>query len=101
MVALLFASGILALSTTQNVFFLLFSLLLGSSLISSFVNRLMLAGLVVKLELPEHPVAGEEAECRLIAEHRAADPDSGGHGGVVCLDLSQPAALADTVGAGQ
>ena len=70
MVALLLASGILALTTTQNVFFLLFSLLLGSSLISSFVNRLTLAGLVVKLELPEHPVAGEEAECRVMVENR-------------------------------
>ena len=70
MVALLFASGILALATTQSVFFLLFSLLLGSSLISSFVNRLMLAGLVVKLELPEHTVAGEEAECLLIVENK-------------------------------
>ena len=70
MVALLLASGILALTTTQNVFFLLFSLLFGSSLISSFVNRLMLAGLVVKLELPEHPVAGEEAECRLVVENK-------------------------------
>lgn len=70
MVALLLASGILALTTTQNVFFLLFSLLFGSSLISSFVNRLMLAGLVVKLELSEHPVAGENAECRLVVENK-------------------------------
>ena len=70
MLALLFASGMLALMTTQNVFFLLFSLLLGSSLISSFVNRLMLAGLVVKLEAPEHVVAGEEAACRVIVENK-------------------------------
>lgn len=70
MVALLLASGILALTTTQNVFFLLFSLLFGSSLISSFVNRLILAGLVVKLEVPEHAVAGEVASCRLIVENK-------------------------------
>lgn len=70
MVALLLASGILALTTTQNVFFLLFSLLFGSSLISSFVNRLMLAGLVVRLEVAEHAVAGEAADCLLIVENK-------------------------------
>lgn len=69
MVALLLASGILSFATSQNVFFLLFSLLLASILISSFVNRLMLAGLEVQLELPLHPVAGEALPCVLTVEN--------------------------------
>jgi uncharacterized protein (DUF58 family) len=69
MVVLLLTSGILAFSTTQNVFFLLFSLLLASILISSFVNRLMLAGLELRLDLPEHPIAGEPLPCRLIVDN--------------------------------
>ena len=68
-VALLLASGILAFATSQNVFFLLFSLLLASILISSFVNRLMLAGLGVHLELPLHPLAGEALPCVLTVEN--------------------------------
>lgn len=63
--ALLFASGILAFTTLQNVFFLLFSLLLGSILISSFVNRLMLAGLELRLDLPSHAMAGESVSATL------------------------------------
>lgn len=70
MLALLFASGILAFTTAQNVFFLLFSLLVTAILISSFVNRLMLAGLEVKLEVPEHAMAGEGVNCRLVIENR-------------------------------
>jgi len=66
---LLFTSGVLAFTTTQNVFFLLFSLLLASILISSFVNRLMLAGLEVRLDLPQHAMAGEPAACSLIIEN--------------------------------
>ncbi len=65
MVALLVASGTLALATAQNVFFLLFSLLLASILISSFVNRLMLAGLGLRFEVPAHPMAGEALPCIL------------------------------------
>lgn len=59
MLVLFFASGVLAFATGQNVFFLLFSLLLASILISSFINRLMLAGLEIKADLPEHACAGE------------------------------------------
>ena len=69
-VTLLLASGILSFSTSQNVFFLLFSLLLASILISSFVNRLMLAGLEVRLDLPLHPLAGEALPCVLTVENQ-------------------------------
>ncbi|WP_031499150.1 DUF58 domain-containing protein [Bryobacter aggregatus] len=70
MVALLLASGVLSFTTSQNVFFLLFSLLLASILISSFVNRLMLAGLEVRLDLPPHPLAKEPLACQLTLENR-------------------------------
>jgi uncharacterized protein (DUF58 family) len=63
--ALLLASGMLAFTTSQNAFFLLFSLLLASILISSFINRLMLAGLSVEAELPPHSMAGREVDVRL------------------------------------
>ncbi len=69
MVALLVASGTLAFATAQNVFFLLFSLLLASILISSFVNRLMLAGLGLRFALPAHPMAGEQLPCVLTIEN--------------------------------
>jgi len=70
MVALLLASGILAISTVQNVFFLLFSLLMASILISSFVNRLMLAGLEIRLRVPEHAMAREPIACQLEIENK-------------------------------
>lgn len=70
MLTLLFTCGILAFTTSQNVFFLLFSLLLASILISSFVNRLMLAGLEVRLELPLHAMAGEPIACSFHVENR-------------------------------
>jgi len=69
MLGLLFTSGILAFTTTQNVFFLLFSLLMTSILISSFVNRLMLAGLEIRLELPPHAMAGDPVACTLGIEN--------------------------------
>jgi uncharacterized protein (DUF58 family) len=69
MLALLFTSGILAFTTTQNVFFLLFSLLMTSILISSFINRLMLAGLQIRLDLPEHAMAGDPVACVLEIEN--------------------------------
>lgn len=65
MLALLFTSGLLAFTTTQNVFFLLFSLLISCVLVSSFINRLMLAGLELRLDLPPHAVAGELVPCAL------------------------------------
>lgn len=64
--ALLFASGMLAFTTSQNAFFLLFSLLLASILISSFINRLMLAGLTAEMELPPHSMANRELDVKLI-----------------------------------
>lgn len=70
MLSLLFACGILAFATGQNVFFLLLSLLLSSILISSFVNRLMLAGLDLRLDLPEHVMAGEPAAATLLVENQ-------------------------------
>lgn len=70
MLALLFTSGLLAFTTTQNVFFLLFSLLIASILISSFVNRLMLAGLELRLELPSHAMAGEAVPCTLVVNNQ-------------------------------
>ncbi len=66
MLALLLASGMLAFTTSQNAFFLLFSLLLASILISSFINRLMLAGLTAEIEVPPHSMAGRELEVKLI-----------------------------------
>lgn len=69
MLGLLFTSGILAFTTTQNVFFLLFSLLMTSILISSFVNRLMLAGLKIRLELPPHAMAGDPVACTLVIDN--------------------------------
>lgn len=70
LVVLLLVSGLLAFATSQNVFFLLFSLLMSSILISSFVNRLMLAGLDMKLELPEHSMAGETVSATLVIENQ-------------------------------
>ena len=70
MLSLLFACGVLAFATGQNVFFLLLSLLLSSILISSFVNRLMLAGLELRLELPEHVMAGEPVAATLLVENQ-------------------------------
>lgn len=64
--ALLLASGMLAFTTSQNAFFLLFSLLLASILISSFINRLMLAGLTAEIELPPHAMAHRELDLKLI-----------------------------------
>jgi uncharacterized protein (DUF58 family) len=69
MAGLLATSGILAVVTGQNVFFLLASLLLTAILVSGFVNRLMLAGLEVKLELPEHVMAGEPVACQLVVQN--------------------------------
>jgi uncharacterized protein (DUF58 family) len=65
MMVLLLSTGALAFSTGQNVFFLLFSLIAASILLSSVVNRLMLAGLRLELELPEHICAGQSAEALL------------------------------------
>ncbi len=70
LVVLLLVSGLLAFATSQNVFFLLFSLLMSSILISSFVNRLMLAGLEMKFELPEHSMAGEPVSATLVIENQ-------------------------------
>jgi uncharacterized protein (DUF58 family) len=70
LVVLLLVSGLLAFATSQNVFFLLFSLLMSSILISSFVNRLMLAGLDMKIELPEHSMAGEPVKATLVIENQ-------------------------------
>jgi uncharacterized protein (DUF58 family) len=70
LVVLLLVSGLLAFATSQNVFFLLFSLLMSSILISSFVNRLMLAGLEMKFELPEHSMAGEPVAASLVIENQ-------------------------------
>lgn len=57
--AMLLASGMLAFTTNQNAFFLLFSLLLAAVMVSSFLNRLVLAGLAAEISLAPHPVAGE------------------------------------------
>lgn len=65
MMLLLLSTGILAFSTGQNVFFLLFSLLAASILCSSVVNRLMLAGLRLELELPAHVCAGQSVDVKL------------------------------------
>jgi uncharacterized protein (DUF58 family) len=65
MMVLLLSTGVLAFSTGQNVFFLLFSLIASSILLSSVVNRLMLAGLRLELELPEHVCAGQPVEVTL------------------------------------
>lgn len=70
MVVLLLVSGLLAFATSQNVFFLLFSLLMASILISSFVNRLMLSGLKMKLDVAEHSMAGESLKGSLIIDNR-------------------------------
>lgn len=70
--ALLFASGMLAFTTSQNAFFLLFSLLLASILISSFINRLMLAGLTAEMELPPHAMATRELNVKLILRNSKA-----------------------------
>lgn len=65
MMLLLLSTGILAFSTGQNVFFLLFSLLAASILVSSVVNRLMLAGLRLELDLPAHVCAGQSVDVQL------------------------------------
>jgi uncharacterized protein (DUF58 family) len=62
--ALLLSTGMLAFTTAQNAFFLLFSLLLASVMVSSFVNRLMLAGLTAEIELPPHAAAGNPLHVR-------------------------------------
>jgi uncharacterized protein (DUF58 family) len=76
MLTLLFSSGVLAVTTSQNVFFLLFSLLLASILISSFVNRLMLAGLELRLQLPAHATESTPARCILTMRNRKTWLDS-------------------------
>lgn len=72
MMVLLLSTGVLAFSTGQNVFFLLFSLIAASILLSSVVNRLMLAGLRLELELPEHICAGQSADSLLSLQNTKA-----------------------------
>jgi uncharacterized protein (DUF58 family) len=69
---LLLSSGVLAVATSQNVFFLLLSLLLAAILISSLVNRLMLAGLEIRLQPPPHAMEGRPLRCALLVENRKA-----------------------------
>ncbi len=70
--ALLLSSGLLAFTTSQNAFFLLFSLLLAAVMVSSFLNRLMLAGLRAELEMPPHPMASEFIPvCLILSNHKS------------------------------
>jgi len=63
-------AGLVAMTFTNNLLFLILSAMLATFLVSGFVSRLCLAGLQLDFQLPEHVPAGRWVPGRIFVHNR-------------------------------